>query len=86
MSKQSSKYAIQPILDTNDIERLSSFYAELFGAEEYLRVPGRKGPFFVMLSAMPPWAWSPTSGEPTRRRAGSPWPCSSRTSTTCCRG
>ena len=49
MSSQSSKFAIQPILNTNDIERLSSFYTKLFGAEEYLRVPGRKGPFFVTL-------------------------------------
>jgi predicted enzyme related to lactoylglutathione lyase len=49
MSNQTSKYAIQPILNTNDIERLSSFYAELFGAEEDMRVPGRKGPFFVTL-------------------------------------
>jgi len=49
MSSQSSEFAIQPILSTNDIEGLSSFYAELFGAEEHLRVPGRKGPFFVTL-------------------------------------
>jgi hypothetical protein len=37
MSNQSSQFAIQPILSTNDIERLSSFYAKLFGAEEQLR-------------------------------------------------
>ena len=49
MSSQSSKFTIQPILNTNDIERLSSFYTKLFGAEEHMRVPGRKGPFFVTL-------------------------------------
>jgi predicted enzyme related to lactoylglutathione lyase len=49
MNNQSSEFAIQPILSTNDIERLSSFYAKLFGAEEHMRVPGRKGPFFVTL-------------------------------------
>lgn len=49
MSKQSSEFAIQPILATHDLERLSSFYAELFGAEEIMRVPGTKGPFFVTL-------------------------------------
>jgi predicted enzyme related to lactoylglutathione lyase len=49
MSNQSSKFAIQPILSTNDIERLSSFYITLFGAEEHMRVPGKKGPFFVTL-------------------------------------
>ena len=49
MRSQSSAFAVQPILSTNDIARLSSFYAELFGAEEDLRVPGRKGPFFVTL-------------------------------------
>jgi predicted enzyme related to lactoylglutathione lyase len=49
MSNQTSKYAIQPILNTNDIERLSSFYTKLFGAEEDMRVPGKKGPFFVTL-------------------------------------
>jgi predicted enzyme related to lactoylglutathione lyase len=49
MSNQSSEFAIQPILCTNDIERLSSFYTELFGAEEHMRVPGKKGPFFVTL-------------------------------------
>jgi predicted enzyme related to lactoylglutathione lyase len=49
MSNQSSKFAVQPILCTNDIERLSSFYAKLFGAEEHMRVPGDKGPFFVEL-------------------------------------
>lgn len=49
MSNQTSEFAIQPILSTDDVERLSSFYAELFGAEEELRVPGRKGPFFVTL-------------------------------------
>lgn len=49
MSNQSSEFAVQPILCTNDIERLSSFYAKLFGAEEYMRVPGGKGPFFVGL-------------------------------------
>lgn len=48
-SAQSSEYAIQPILCTHDIERLSSFYTELFGAEEEVRVPGKKGPFFVTL-------------------------------------
>lgn len=49
MNDQSRKFAIQPALCTKDIGRLSSFYAELFGAEEDLRVPGRKGPFFVTL-------------------------------------
>src|SRR5215207_10240206 len=49
MSEQSSEIAIQPILCTHDIERLSSFYTELFGAEEVMRVPGNKGPFFVTL-------------------------------------
>jgi predicted enzyme related to lactoylglutathione lyase len=49
MSNRTSKYAVQPILNTNDIEGLSSFYAQLFGAEEDMRVPGRKGPFFVTL-------------------------------------
>ena len=44
-----SEIAVQPILNTNDVERLSSFYAMLFGAEEHLRVPGRNGPFFVTL-------------------------------------
>jgi predicted enzyme related to lactoylglutathione lyase len=49
MSDQSSEFAIQPILCTHDIERLSAFYAEVFGAEEEMRVPGSKGPFFVTL-------------------------------------
>jgi predicted enzyme related to lactoylglutathione lyase len=49
MNDQPSEFAIQPILCTQDIERLSSFYAELFGAEEEMRVPGKKGPFFVTL-------------------------------------
>jgi predicted enzyme related to lactoylglutathione lyase len=49
MSEQSDEFAIQPVLCTTDIERLSSFYAELFGAEEVTRVPGTKGPFFVTL-------------------------------------
>lgn len=49
MSDQPSQSAIQPILCTRDIGRLSSFYAELFGAEEDMRVPGNKGPFFVTL-------------------------------------
>lgn len=49
MSNQSNEFAIQPILPTQDIGRMSSFYTELFGAEEDLRVPGRKGPFFVTL-------------------------------------
>jgi predicted enzyme related to lactoylglutathione lyase len=49
MSNQPSVFAIQPILLTQDIEGLSSFYAELFGAEEDMRVPGKKGPFFVTL-------------------------------------
>jgi predicted enzyme related to lactoylglutathione lyase len=49
MSDQASELAIQPILCTHDIERLSSFYATLFGAEEQMRVPGDEGPFFVML-------------------------------------
>lgn len=49
MSKQPGAYAIQPILPTHNIERLNSFYTELFGAEEESRVPGRKGPFYVTL-------------------------------------
>lgn len=49
MSNQPSEFAIQPILCTHDIERLISFYAELFGAVEETRVPGEKGPFFVTL-------------------------------------
>jgi predicted enzyme related to lactoylglutathione lyase len=49
MNDQPSDFAIQPILCTQDIERLSSFYAELFGAEEEMGVPGKKGPFFVTL-------------------------------------
>ncbi|GAB3412999.1 VOC family protein [Flindersiella endophytica] len=44
-----STFAVQPILTTQDVEGLTSFYAELFGAEEELRVPGAKGPFFVTL-------------------------------------
>ena len=34
---------------TNDIERLKSFYAELFGAEVYSRVPAKGRPFYVRL-------------------------------------
>ena len=49
MSDRSSDFAIQPIVSTPDIERLSAFYTELFGAEEVMRVPGSKGPFFVTL-------------------------------------
>jgi predicted enzyme related to lactoylglutathione lyase len=49
MSNQPSEFAIQPILSTHDIQRLISFYAALFGAEEETRVPGKKGPFFVTL-------------------------------------
>lgn len=49
MSNPSNVFAIQPILCTNDLERLSAFYVELFGAEEQLRVPGKKGPFMVEL-------------------------------------
>lgn len=49
MGDQSNGSAVQPILCTTDIERLSSFYVTLFGAEEHLRVPGDEGPFFVML-------------------------------------
>lgn len=49
LSGRSGDVAVQPILSTNDIGRLSSFYTKLFGAEEELRVPGRKGPFFVTL-------------------------------------
>lgn len=49
MSIQSSEFAIQPILCTADIGRLRSFYVELFGAEEEMRVPGEKGPFFLEL-------------------------------------
>jgi len=44
-----SEFAIQPSFCTADIQRLSAFYIELFGAEEELRVPGRKGPFIVSL-------------------------------------
>jgi predicted enzyme related to lactoylglutathione lyase len=49
MRHLSSEFAVQPIVTTNDIERLSSFYTELFGAVEHMRVPGKKGPFFVTL-------------------------------------
>lgn len=49
MNEQSSEFAIQPVLSTNDIERLSTFYTELFGAEEVMRVPGKKAPFLVTL-------------------------------------
>ncbi|MGW2145434.1 VOC family protein [Nonomuraea bangladeshensis] len=49
MSTQPSTYAIQPILCTADLERSKSFYAELFGAEEHMRVPGDDGPFSVEL-------------------------------------
>jgi len=49
MSSQSSEFAIQPILSTNDIARLSSFYSELFGVEEHTLMPGKSGPFFVTL-------------------------------------
>lgn len=49
MSTQRSKFAVQPILSTHDIERLRSFYVALFGAKEEMRVPGKKGPFFVTL-------------------------------------
>jgi predicted enzyme related to lactoylglutathione lyase len=41
--------AIEPIVSTKDIDRLSSFYTELFGAEEHLRVPGKKKPFILTL-------------------------------------
>lgn len=44
-----SEFTIQPNFCTDDIQRLSAFYIELFGAEEELRVPGRKGPFMVSL-------------------------------------
>lgn len=49
MSDPSSEFAVQPILCTYDIERLRSFYAELFGAVEDMSVPGKDGPFFVTL-------------------------------------
>jgi predicted enzyme related to lactoylglutathione lyase len=49
MSNQPSEFAVQPILPTHDVERLSAFYTELFDATEDLRVPGKKGPFFVTL-------------------------------------
>ncbi|QYC38083.1 Glyoxalase-like domain protein [Nonomuraea coxensis DSM 45129] len=49
MSTQSSTYAIQPILCTADLERSRSFYVEVFGAEEHMRVPGDDGPFSVEL-------------------------------------
>lgn len=49
MSSQPSEFAIEPIISTHDIERLSSFYTELLGTEEDMRVPGKKGPFFVTL-------------------------------------
>ncbi|MFG1618175.1 glyoxalase superfamily protein [Nonomuraea wenchangensis] len=49
MSTQSSTYAIQPIFCTADIERSRSFYVEVFGAEERMRVPGDDGPFSVEL-------------------------------------
>jgi len=49
MSVKSSEFTIQPVLATSDIGRLSAFYTELFGAEEELRVPAKKGPFLVTL-------------------------------------
>ncbi|MFG1947455.1 VOC family protein [Nonomuraea sp. NPDC048826] len=44
-----NEFAVQPVLSTADVERLKSFYVELFGAEEHLRVPGRTGPFMIEL-------------------------------------
>lgn len=41
--------AFQANLTTKNIDRLKSFYGELFGAEEYMSVPGRGGPFYVGL-------------------------------------
>lgn len=88
MSKQSSEFAVQPILSTNDIGRLSSFYTELFGVEEDLRVPGSKGPFFVTLrlgrASLSLVANKRGADAAPGRMAG--WPCSWRTSTICCRG
>lgn len=49
MNNESSQFAVQPILCTNDIERLRSFYTKVFDAEEHLRVPGKNGPFLVEL-------------------------------------
>ena len=49
MSDQASEFAIQPILCTHDIDGFSTLYADLFAAEEEMRVPGKKGPFFVTL-------------------------------------
>jgi predicted enzyme related to lactoylglutathione lyase len=43
----------QSIFCTNDIKRLKSFYAELLGAEEYLRVPSSGKAFYVMLRLGP---------------------------------
>jgi predicted enzyme related to lactoylglutathione lyase len=49
MSTQRSKFAIQPIMSTHDVDRLRSFYVEMFGAKEEMRVPDKKKPFFVTL-------------------------------------
>ena len=80
MSNQPSEFAIQPILCTHDIERLSSFYSELFGAEEEMRVPGKKGPFFVTLrlGAAGLSLVDAQAGSRRGARAGSSWPCSSQ--------
>lgn len=53
MTDNATVTGTQHILCTNDIERVKSFYAELLGAEEYLRVPGDDGPFYVMLRLGP---------------------------------
>lgn len=47
--KRATTGGLQLILSTSDIERLQSFYRELFGAKEYTRVPDNRRPFFVGL-------------------------------------
>ncbi len=44
-----SEFVIQPSFCTADVERMRSFYVDVFGAEEDLRVPGKKGPFILTL-------------------------------------
>lgn len=48
-TKSGNATGVELSLCTNDIERLKSFYSELFGAEEYSRVPAKGRPFYVRL-------------------------------------
>jgi predicted enzyme related to lactoylglutathione lyase len=47
MTSKPSVTAVQACVTTKNIDRLKSFYCELFGATEYMSVPGRGGPFYV---------------------------------------